>query len=221
MLIKEKSNDSLCLNSGVLEKVILKYRGNDIKILLALCLKLDTVGYTEISVTKLSEELGISINTISNFILSMCRIGFLTMEKGSNNDVINLCIQNNVDITSSKKIIRTKVESQVSAKSLLIYYMKKYLEQYNVVCSVNYARDMSLIKKSIISKYDLTEEEFCSIIDLAFSLYDAKWKSVQYDKLTIGALCSFIFADCYARYKKEVEYKIETNVYNEDHTDLF
>jgi len=90
-----------------------------------------------------------------------------------------------VSITNQEQSIKKKY----TPKELITIFVNKYREVYGVNFNPSWGRDMSLMKKLQL-RYE--DEQIVEIIEIAVEDYDDKWKSVKFQRPTIGAIVSFI-----------------------------
>ena len=91
------------------------------------------------------------------------------------------------DVTITTK--QEPINKKYTPKELITIFVNKYREQYGVNFNPSWGRDMSLMKK-LQQRY--SDEEIVEIIEIAIEDYDSKWKSVKFQRPTIGAIVSFI-----------------------------
>ena len=63
-------------------------------------------------------------------------------------------------------------------KDVITYFCTKYLEQYKISYSVNWGRDVSLVKNKLMKHF--MPDEIKAIIDTVFTEYDRRWKTQKY-----------------------------------------
>lgn len=93
-----------------------------------------------------------------------------------------------------------------NARDVVIYFMEKYRETYNVNYAVNWTRDSSLVKKKLLPNYTMSQIE--EMIGLVFREYGRRWANQKYPRPTIGQLCSWLCNEAMAvldREKQEQE----------------
>lgn len=102
-----------------------------------------------------------------------------------------------------------------NAKQVLEYFQKKYFESYNVAYSPNYARDASMIKSKLMKSF--TSNEIKMIIDVAFRDYEDRWANAKYNRVTLGALCSWLGNEALAIAMKDVDTARKIEQAKEEH----
>jgi predicted transcriptional regulator len=77
-----------------------------------------------------------------------------------------------------------------NCREVALYFAKVYRETYGVNYSINYKRDLSLIKTKLIGTY--TDEQLKKMIDVAVKEYDKRWKKPDFPRPTIPMLVSWL-----------------------------
>jgi hypothetical protein len=77
-----------------------------------------------------------------------------------------------------------------NAKDVLTFWASKYRETYGVNCSINWKREVPMIKNKIIKTYTVSQIE--QIILTIFQEYDSRWANNSYPRPTVGQLCSWL-----------------------------
>lgn len=119
-------------------------------------------------------------NGVRNVYLLSTKSGFSIVTKSSDYNIIS---NNNIkDI--NKEIIFN------NAKEVLQYFREKFYETYNAVYQPNWARDMALIKRKLMTNF--TDLEIKNIIDVVFEEYDSRWANTRFPRPSIGQLCTWL-----------------------------
>ncbi|PFW43810.1 helix-turn-helix domain-containing protein [Priestia megaterium] len=101
-----------------------------------------------------------------------------------------------VTTTNKQKLLNNiKQAKELSPKDMLNLFSSKYREVYGVNYNPNWGRDVGQFKK-LKDAYD--DETIKQIIDIAITEYDDRWKSVKFQRPTVGAIVTFIANECVA-----------------------
>lgn len=93
-----------------------------------------------------------------------------------------------------------------NAKVVADYYMKKYHQQYGTFPSINYGRDLKVVKDKWIGKY--TDADIKAMVDTAIEEYDRRWKTPKFQRPTLSAIASWIGEQALGlKINQEKEYK--------------
>lgn len=120
------------------------------------------------------------------------------IETSEDNSLKNLAL-NNISLNNSLSSLKEGAEEPVknteqvtfkNAKEVAVYFLQKYQEKYGVQSSIAWQRDLSLIKKKLMSTY--TDIQIKKMIDTIISDYESRWAKPSYPRPTISIMCSWL-----------------------------
>ena len=77
-----------------------------------------------------------------------------------------------------------------NARQVTDYFINVYRDVYGTNPSINFAREVSLVKKKWMGTY--TDEQIKTMVEIGVQEYDSRWKSLKFPRPTLGAIVSWI-----------------------------
>lgn len=96
-----------------------------------------------------------------------------------------------------------------NAKQVADYFIYVYRDEYGSNPHINFARELSIVKKKIIGKY--THKQIKTMIDVGVREYKTRWKNDKFPRPTLAAIATFIGVQALG-IEEDTEKEFEENV---------
>lgn len=216
-----KNKYEMKISKLLVPKMLDELSGSEIRVLLFLLANCSRSEMSSLDLALSSIELGTSKSIVLKSLKKLNKVRFIDLKICDDDISIRLRFKESGELEEETDVVTPDTKAMVSKKEILTHFCTRYKEHYGVDYKVSFARDYKLIG-NILEEHDVSLEDCCSIIDLAFRVYDTKWKNTNYPTLTIGALSSFIFSNCKKDYCSHKDSNTNKNTYENDrYTELF
>lgn len=186
------------IQSGLIKRV--GQRGFSVLVVLASYMNKNHVSFP--SQGKIAELVGMSRPTVTKAINELVELGVVSMiEDGRHKHyqvnftaLKTLHVKEELDAETDKDIIPEIVFT--NSKDVANYFADKYKEVYGSAYTINYGRDLSLIKNKILNNY--SDVDIKRAIDIAIENYENQWANANYLRPTIPMLATWLINDALA-----------------------
>jgi DNA-binding MarR family transcriptional regulator len=161
--------------STIKEGFVKSFDGNELKVWLVIQSYVQQCEIAFPSQQTLADGCGIAKSTVSLAIKKLEAKGLL------NREVLG---------TTRKKTIYMKNETGLTARILIQKFCELYQQTFGVNYNPNWAREMSMVKNKLISKY--TDEQLEAMIQIGVTEFERRWANGAYQRPTIGMLCTWL-----------------------------
>lgn len=93
------------------------------------------------------------------------------------------------DSTNTSTDVSTDTKFKI-ARDVSDYYISVYRDVYGVSPNINYARELSIVKKKWLGKY--TDSQIQQMIETGVREYDSRWKSPKFQRPTLSMLTGWL-----------------------------
>lgn len=207
-----------CINMDAIQNGLIKKVGaNRLPLLLAILSHMDKDGKAFPSQRKLAELTGQSVNTVNKLINELVELEvdgqkLLRRElvgsgaKKKSMYFIHAGEVTNTDAIEAVEEYRAKEEQDaltktMNSKDVALYFSEVYRKTFGQGYTINYSRELSMIKQKLLPNYD--DETIKGIIDIAVGKYRERWANPNYPLPTISMLCSWLANTAYGELTKE------------------
>ena len=177
------------LNMGLFEKLT----GNEFKVLFVILSSVERDGTSTIAQSTIASKANLAKSTVLLAVNSIVKKKFngnpIMAKRIIGKGVRSRTIYTFPDYIG-QAVEQDTTEDRMTAPQVMKYFQDRYVEQFGIEYKPSYARDLGLIKRTIMTLY--TDEQIKAIIDFAVKEYDKRWRTPQYTTITIGALCGWI-----------------------------
>lgn len=201
--------DLQAIQSGLIKKV----GANKLPLLLAIISYMDSDGRAFPSQRKLAELTGQSINTVNKLINELLEIEvdgqkLLKRElvgKGVRKKSMYYISKGEVTATEAVEAVNEVIDSEqkktMTSRDVALHFVDVYKETFGVGYSVNYGKELALIKNKLLKNYD--DEALIGLIEVAVKQYKTNWANANYPLPTISMLCTWLGNKAYGIWKQE------------------
>lgn len=185
------------IHAGLIKRV--GQRGFCVLVVLASYMNKNNVSYP--SQTKIVELIGMSRPTVAKAINDLVEVGVVeTVSDGRKNTYkINFTALKTLHVIEDKEEdepVYIPEEVFATSKDVANYFADKYRAVYGVPYTINFGRDLALIKTKILGKY--TDVDIKKAIDTAVENYADEWANANYLRPTIPMLATWLINDALA-----------------------
>lgn len=205
-----KHSSRACVSLDAIQSGLVKQVGaNRFGVLLAILSFMDKDGKSFPSQRKLAELTGQSVNTVNKLINELLEIQvdgqhILKREMvgdGFRKRSMYYIHAGEVTATDDVDAAEENPAEEMNSKDVAVYFMELYEEEFGVGYVINWGRDLSLIKKKLLTAYD--NETLMGVIEVAVKQYKANWANDKYPLPTISMICTWLGNTAYGIYKTD------------------
>lgn len=144
--------------------------------------------------------------------------------KETSEDVLKKLALNNNQLTITNnynQLSNTADADEVTFKNSLEvakYFAEEYEKQYSTSYTINFGRDVGLIKSKLFGKF--TDKELKMMVDYTLSEYESRWKNPKFPRPTIGSMVSWIGQEALAVGKDKEKEDIQIDNLEEESADI-
>jgi DNA-binding transcriptional regulator YhcF (GntR family) len=203
-----------CISMEAIQNGLIKEVGaNRLPLLLAILSHMDKDGRAFPSQRKLAELTGQSVNTVNKLINELLEIeidGQRLLRRelvGSGARKRSMYFIHTGEVTNSDAVAelkeqKAKAEAKtMNSRDVADYFNEVYKDTFGQGYTINYSKELGLIKKKLLPNYD--DEAIKGIIDIAVRQYKERWANANYPLPTISMLCSWLANKAYGIYMQE------------------
>lgn len=208
-----------CVSNQAIMDGLLKVLGaSQYVVLTAIASCMDKEGKAFPSQRKLAEMTGLHHNTVNKLIKDLLDVEFngsklLKRElvgTGHNFKKKSVYHISNGIVTATEDVIgdskpKDELVNPESARDFAHYFAYVYEETFGQGYTINYGRDLKLIKDKLLKTYD--KETLKAIITIAVEQYADKWANTNYPLPTLAMLSTWLSNEAYGIYKQTVDAK--------------
>lgn len=214
------------IQDGVLKKI--GQRGSLVLLVLTSYMNRKSLSYP--SQSRIADLTGMSVPTVRKALEDLEDIGIITTHRNQGNNVYEI---NNADIgvlniykddgNEQQEELKDDLVPDIvftSSKDVATYFAKKYKQVFGTNYTINFGRDLSLIKNKVLDRY--SDNQIQTAIDIAIENYEDEWANPKYFRPTISMFCSWLINEAlaYADREKHEEDQVEQRKKEAEETDM-
>lgn len=211
-----KTVSRVCIDLQAIQAGLIKKVGTaKLPLLLAIISYMDADGRSFPSQRKLAELTGQSINTVNKHINELLEIEIdgqkllkrelvgKGVRKKSMYYISKGEVTNSEAVEAVNEIIETEQKKAMTSRDVAHHFADVYKETFGVGYTINYGRELSMIKNKLLKNYD--DEALIGLIEVAVKQYKNSWANANYPLPTISMLCTWLGNTAYGVWKQEQE----------------
>lgn len=198
--------------NGVVSKIGLAEFG----VLMVIAAYSSVEGNASPSQRKLAELTGVSLPTINKIVNRLVTVEVngvpvlsKEVEQAGSKKKYSVYKINAEKVENEKSDLEVGVQEvkPKNSKDFAMLFKKLYEEEYKIPYSINFRREVPLIKSKLVSCFD--EEQICDLFEYIIKNYKSKWANTKYPYPTIPMICSWLGNTAMQLIKQEKDKSIE------------
>lgn len=207
----------VCIDLKAIQSGLIKEVGaNRFAILLSILSYMDSSGRAFPSQDKIAELTGQGRATVQRNLDALCEAEFKgqrllfrdvvgTIRKKTIYTLNQAMITNTEDVEEAlaKETIQPKAEviKGMNARDVGMYFLDVFEQSFGFKYNMTFARELSMIKNKLISKY--SDDEIKAIINIGVGEYKDRWAKPSYPHPTVSMICGWVGNEAISIYKAQ------------------